>query len=103
MTKQNQPAEKAPESVTEIKNYSREDVQSILDNVASKIVESNTPYMHSMLLLDHLLRSPNAHEIFDKDLKDQARDLWLKVKSTGLQLSDPPFLFEQSGKDGVGA
>lgn len=75
------------------KGFTKTDVQELLDTIARKSVETNTAYMHSMLLLNTLLREPNADQLFDDSLKAQARDLWLKVKSTGLQLNDPPFLF----------
>jgi hypothetical protein len=35
----------------------------------------------------------NVGELFDEDLKAQAKDIWVKLKSTGVQLSDPPFMF----------
>ncbi len=72
----------------------REELQQTLESIARSVVGSHSTYMHSMILLDHLLRLPNAREIFDEDSKEQARDLWLKIKSTGLQLNDPPLLFE---------
>jgi hypothetical protein len=80
----------------ENKIYTRSEVREILDAIAHKIIESNTVYMHSMLLINKLLRLPNAREIFDADLKQLARDLWIKMKSTGLQLNDPPLLFAES-------
>lgn len=72
----------------------REELQKTLEAIARSVVGTHSTYMHSMILLDHLLRLPDARKLFDDDLKEQARDLWLKVKSTGLQLNDPPILFE---------
>lgn len=80
-------------AANEVKVYTRAEVQEVLDEIAKRFVASGSAYMHSMLLLNHILRLPNASEIFDDGLKDQAKDLWLKVKSTGLQLTDPPLLF----------
>ena len=83
---------KAPEAV-EIP-ITKEGVRNTLESVARSVVGTQSSYMHSMILLDNLFRLPNARELFDDDLKEQARDLWLKIKSTGLQLNDPPLLFE---------
>ena len=68
------------------------ELQKTLETIAQAVVGTHATYMHSMILLDHLFRLPNARELFDADLKEQARDLWLKIKSTGLQLNDPPLL-----------
>ena len=87
-------------AANEAKTYTRAEVQGILDEIAKKFVASGSAYMHSMLLLNHILRLPNAAELFDDGLKEQARDLWLKVKSTGLQLTDPPLLFGLPKVDG---
>lgn len=81
------------ESTNEAKVFTKEDVRDALAVIAEKIVEPHAAFAHAVLFLDRLLRSPAASEIFDEDLKTQARDLWLKVKSTGFQLADPPFLF----------
>ena len=76
------------------REISKEELQKTLEIIASSVVTSQSSYIQSMILLDHMLRLPNAREIFDAELKEQARDLWVKMKSTGLQLNDPPILFE---------
>ena len=83
---------KAPELVEA--PITKEGIRSTLESVAMSVVGTQSSYMHSMILLDNLFRLPNARELFDDDLKEQAKDLWLKIKSTGLQLNDPPLLFE---------
>jgi len=72
----------------------KESIRDSLELVARSVVGTQSSYMHSMILLDNLFRLPNARELFDEDLKEQAKDLWKKIKSTGLQLNDPPLLFE---------
>jgi hypothetical protein len=49
-----------------------------------------------------MMRLPNAAELFDDELKAQMKDLWIKLKSTGIKLTDPPLLFglpEDFGKE----
>lgn len=70
----------------------REDVQRTLERLAASVVDSH--FIQSMILLDHVLRQPNSRELFDAEMREQARDLWLKMKSTGLKLNDPPLLFD---------
>ena len=74
------------------KKYTKEELKTFVAEVARRIVESNASYMHSMLALNHILRLPNAQDILDDDLKDELRDIWIKLKSMGLQLTDPPLL-----------
>ncbi len=71
----------------------KKDVQEVLDTVARRLLESHTSHLHSTLMLNTVLRLPNASELLDEKLKAQAKDLWTKLKSTGLQLVDPPLLF----------
>ena len=75
------------------KKYTKKEVSALLSEIAENVVTSDKNYLHSMLALDHIMRLPNAAELIDKDLKQQARDLWVKVKASGLQLEDPPLLF----------
>ena len=75
------------------KSYTREEVRETLDEIAKRMAESRTASMHAMLTLTHLLRLSNAAALFDEALTKQAKDLWLKVKAAGVQLSDPPLLF----------
>jgi len=70
-----------------------DDVRKSLESIARKVVESRTAHLHALLTLNYLLRLPNAQRLFNEDLRQQARDLWLKVKTAGFQLDDPPLLF----------
>ena len=89
------------------KVYTREEIVVYLTEIAKKVLDTKSSYLHSMLALNELLRLPNAGELFTGDLKDQARDLWLKLKSTGIQINDPPILFglpkEFTPEDGKGS
>lgn len=90
------------ENVDNQKVYTREEVQAFLDDIGEKVIASNEGYIHSVVALNQLLRLPNAEELFDDDLKAQMRDLWIKLKSLGIQLNDPPLLFglpEDFGKE----
>lgn len=78
---------------TEFKDYTKQDVQEFLAQISEKVVKNPGSYFHCMLALNSLLRLSNAAEIFDQNLKEQAKDLWVKLKSTGLHLTDPPLLF----------
>ncbi len=75
------------------REYSRKELEAFIAEISSKVVGSSNAYMHSLLAINHLLRASNAEELLDAELKEQLRDLWVKLKSNGLQLADPPLLF----------
>jgi len=78
-----------------LREYSRAEVDSFLDEITQRITESDDYFMHSMLAINQILRQPKARDWLDDDLKTRIRDLWLKIKSTGLELKDPPILFDR--------
>ncbi len=92
-------AKAAPESKTETaatelpKIYTKKELAAFVTEIAGKVVDKEPAYLHSMLAMNHILRQPNLHELLDADLKEQLKDVWLKLKTTGLQLQDPPILF----------
>ena len=49
--------------------------------------------MASLIALNSLLCLPNAEELFDDELKSAVKDLWISLKSYGIELDDPPLLF----------
>ncbi len=71
----------------------RADVRAFLAEIAAQVATGKAPTLHTMLALNGMFRLPNAKEIFDEELKKEAHDLWMKVKSAGLQVLDPPLLF----------
>jgi hypothetical protein len=73
--------------------YSKEEVKSYLADIERKLVESSGAYMHSLVALNEILRHPDVPAILDQELKSQLQDIWIKLKSTGIQLADPPLLF----------
>lgn len=93
-------SEKKEEQTTPV--YTKEDVRAYLADIEQKVIESNDAYLHSVLALNQMMRLPNAAELFDDEVKAQMRDLWIKLKSTGIKLTDPPLLFglpEDFGKE----
>lgn len=71
----------------------REEVSAFLADIGRQLLDNNLPTIHTLLALNQILRLRNAEELFDEELKEQARDIWLKVKATGVHLIDPPLLF----------
>ena len=85
------------EKAESAKTVTRDEVAAFLADINRQIVENNLPPIHTLLALNNILSQSNAHQLLDEELKTQARDIWLKIKATGVHLIDPPFLFETSG------
>ena len=81
------------DGVEEPKIYTKKEVQTFIAEISQRVLEPNTSHLHSVLAINHLLRQSNMPELLDGDLRDQLKDLWIKLKSTGVQLNDPPLLF----------
>ena len=69
------------------------DVRAFLAEIAAQVASGKAPTVHTMLALNGMFRLPNAREIFDEELRKEAQDLWMKIKSSGLQVLDPPLIF----------
>ena len=75
------------------KVYSKKDVSEFLGEIQGIVNGSESAHIQSLLALNHLLRLENATELFDADLKLQAKEIWLQLRSDGIDLADPPLLF----------
>jgi len=75
------------------KRYTKKQLRAYLVDVEEQVIGSDSAYLPSVIALNELLREPNTEALLDKELKAQMCDLWIKLKSIGLQLSDPPLLF----------
>jgi len=52
--------------------------------------------MHALSALNTVLRLRDAKKLFDEKLKERTRKLWLRIKASGVQLLDPPLLFDNA-------
>ena len=78
----------APESIStpaELKVF----LQSVLD----KFKDSQLPSVHAMSAINFCLNRPKTKELFTTENREIARDLWLRIKQSGMQVKNPPLLF----------
>lgn len=80
------------ESVSSSK-YSQKEISAYLSDIEKKLTETDTVATHSLVALNQLLRLPNAADLFDGENKERAKDLWIKLKGRGIQLTEPPLIF----------
>lgn len=74
-------------------SMTKKEVKAYLAELTEKLSEEELPHLHTLVALDRVFRLPNAREIFDEELTGQAKQLWNQLKSSGIDLADPPLLF----------
>ncbi len=70
-----------------------EEVRAFVADIEQTVADSDDAYLNSVIALNQVLRLPNAEALLDEALKEQMRALWVKLRSTGIKLNDPPILF----------
>lgn len=79
----------------------RADLKKFLTHVQDKMMNDAAPPLYVMSALNYVLNHPNVYELMDQECREIARELWLRLKKSGLQLRNPPLLFPEDGKNGV--
>lgn len=69
------------------------EVKSFIADIEKMVASRAGADMASLVALNSLLCHPKAEEIFDDELKSAVKDLWISLKSYGIDLDDPPLLF----------
>jgi hypothetical protein len=87
------PAEKGnglepPEALSSV-----EDLKKFLRSVLDKMSDDQAAPVYSLALMNHLLNLPTIYSLLDNENKELARDIWLRLKASGVQLRNPPLLF----------
>ncbi len=71
----------------------KKQVKAYLADIEKKVIDREGSDMASLVAINELLNLPNSEQLLDESLKTQLKDLWIKLKSNGVQVDDPPLLF----------
>ncbi len=69
------------------------DLNSFLLGLRDKMTDESAAAFFVASAMNHVLSLPNIYELLSKENKEVARDIWLRLKQSGLQLRTPPLLF----------
>jgi len=83
----------AVEKKESAKKYTKKEIKAFVADLADKVENSDGAYLHSIIAVNQILRSPGIDGTLDEAMKIQLRDIWTKLKTAGIQLTDPPVLF----------
>ncbi len=75
------------------KSISRQALADFIADISSKSISPNESLLHCAVAMNQILTNSDTAELLDEDLKKQLKDVWLKLKNTGIDLIDPPSLF----------
>mgnify|MGYP001814373222 CR=1 FL=1 len=81
-------AEQASNGIT-----SKAELKSFLLSIRDKMTDETSPAIYSAIAMNHVLSLANIYDLLNKENKEIARDIWLRLKQAGLQLRNPPLLF----------
>lgn len=73
---------------------STKDLKVFLLKVRDSLVEGQAAVIHAASAMNHVLNVPNIYEYLDKETKEIARDVWLRIKQSGMNLRNPSLLFD---------
>ena len=72
---------------------SKEEILAFVKDIESRISKNSEAHLHSLLAINKVMRAQNIDTVMDKKLKERLKAVWLKLKSAGVTLVDPPLLF----------
>lgn len=79
-------------SVEEVQ-FTKEQIVAFIKDIELRLVGNSGANLHSVVGLNRILRASNINQVLDNELKERIKDIWIKLKSTGLLLIDPPIVF----------
>lgn len=69
------------------------ELKSFLLNVRDKMAEGSAAAIYGLSAINFVLNLPDVAGLLDNENKELARDIWLRVRQSGLQVRNPPMLF----------
>lgn len=75
------------------------DLRAFLQNIRDKMAEEVAPAIYVLGAMNHIMNLDEINAWLDNENKELARDIWLRLKQSGLVLRNPPLLFspEENG------
>jgi len=86
-------SEESRDSRTELRTS--EELKGVLLNIRDKMSDGTGAPVYSLSAVNYLLNLPNVYELLNDENKELARDIWLRLKSAGIQLKSPVLLFDE--------
>ena len=69
------------------------DLKAFFRLLLDKMKDDSAAPIYVVGAMNHALTLPNIYEYLDNEGRELARDIWLRLKQSGLQVRNPPLLF----------
>jgi len=76
---------------------SASELKKFLLHVKDKMDDDSAAPLYAMSALNYVLSLPNVYDVLEAESREVAREIWLRLKKSGLQLRNPPLLFPDEG------
>ncbi len=81
---------------TDIK--SADDLKKFLISLRDRMSDSTCPPVYALGALAHALSLSGIYQMLTEENREIARDVWLRLKQSGLHVKAPPMLFNEDEK-----
>jgi hypothetical protein len=82
---------------------SKAELKTFLNSIRDKVTEGVAAPIYAMSAMNFVLTIPDIYSLLDNENKEIARDIWLRLKQSGLQIRMPGLLFGADEIDGAAA
>ncbi len=69
------------------------DLKSFLLSIRDGMADDTVAPIFAVSAINNILNNSKIYKMLDKENKELARDIWLRIKQSGMQLKNPPVLF----------
>jgi hypothetical protein len=90
---------KTAEEVAPIKT--KADLKAFLLNVRDRMTDETAAPIYAVTAINAVLGNENAYELLNKENKEIARDIWLRIRQSGFHMDNPRMLFGEDEEVGV--
>ncbi|MCI5064427.1 hypothetical protein MRY87_01735 [bacterium] len=87
------PAGTVPSHENDVISTNKE-LKEFLLSLRDRMTDGSVAAVTVVSAMHYVLSIPNIGELLTKENKEISRDIWLRVKQAGVQLRNPPLLFD---------
>lgn len=72
---------------------SKADLKKFLQDIRDKMAEGIAPAINAMSAMNYVLNLSEINDLLNEENKEIARDIWLRLRQSGIKIKNPPMLF----------
>ncbi len=80
---------------------SKADLKAFLLNVRDKLADETAAPIYAVSALNCVMSDPGVYALLNKENKELARDIWLRIKQAGFHMENPRLLFDAEEEIGL--